>query len=455
MTAMSEEARRQKIEAAVESHPADGERLHLPWQNTYVDAPVINLPLEAVLLNPRSHRIRAQIESSPQSDQITSDPFGEETQEIVTQILRDTADFDDLKTNLSQEGQRDSGVVTRAGILVNGNTRAVALRDLAEHYIRAAVLPADATQEELDELELRLQMRREFKQEYTFTNELLFVDDLLNRYGRSANEIALALGWAAANEPLELRRGSQRVQQAQQLLSLARNVQAFSSGTLALTYFDDKRQALIEINNVYQELIATNPSAAQRVRDARLLGMFVGLGYRELRAIDGDFVPDHLLPAMENDDLLRENVLGQIGSDLEEGEGLPGLDAPGLGTESAGHTVSPLLTALTRSTSEDVLTLTSNDGDVELEREPVVDALRASLDVAVEEAEADRRAGGRLALPRKLLAEITKKLARCARGVEEVARHEGFDRKEFNQGVAAFDRSVDSFRNAVRRLLDE
>jgi hypothetical protein len=453
---MSEEARRQKIEAARNNHPSDGERLHLPWQNASVDAPVINLPLEAVLLNHRSHRIRAQIESHSQNEQIASDPFGEQAQETVAQILRDTEDFGDLKTNLSQEGQRDAGVVTRAGILVNGNTRAVALRDLGEHYIRAAVLPADASQEELDELELRLQMRREFKQEYTFTNELLFVDDLLNRYGRLPNEIALALGWAAADEPLELRRGGKRVQQAQQLLSLTRNVQAVSGGTRPLTYFDDKRQTCIEINNIYQELVSTNPNAAQRVRDARLLAMFAGLGYRELREIDVDFVPDHLLPAMENDDLLRESVLGRIGSDLRDGEELPGLDAPGLGTEpSENDVISQLLRALSRGTSDEVLILPSGDGNIELTREPVVDALRASLDMAVEEAEADRRAGGRLTLPLKLLIEVTKKLARCAKEIEEVGTDEGFDRQAFREGLASFERSVDSLRRAAEGSLSE
>jgi hypothetical protein len=56
-------------------------------------------------------------------------------------VLRETEGFERLKVNLAEEDQREAGVVTRAGLLVNGNTRAAALRDIDKQYIRVAVLP--------------------------------------------------------------------------------------------------------------------------------------------------------------------------------------------------------------------------------------------------------------------------------------------------------------------------
>ena len=177
MPIISEEARKTRIEEALRALPRDSERIPVPWQDTTKTFPVIRISLDSVLLNPRSHRIRAQLESHPQRQLVLESPFSEESQDVITAVLRETEGFERLKVNLAEEDQREAGVVTRAGLLVNGNTRAAALRDIDKKYIRVAVLPGDATQEEIDELELRLQMKRDLKQEYTFTNELLFVEE--------------------------------------------------------------------------------------------------------------------------------------------------------------------------------------------------------------------------------------------------------------------------------------
>lgn len=204
MPIISEEARKARIEEALRALPRDSERIPLPWQDTTKTLPVIRISLDSVLLNPRSHRIRAQLESHPQRQLVLESPFSEESQDVITTVLRETEGFERLKVNLAEEDQKDAGVVTRAGLLVNGNTRAAALRDIDKKYIRVAVLPGDATQEEIDELELRLQMKQDLKQKYTFTNELLFVEELNTRYNRTHEQIAINCGlpspaWKARN----------------------------------------------------------------------------------------------------------------------------------------------------------------------------------------------------------------------------------------------------------------
>src|SRR5271165_4870884 len=126
MPPISEEARKTRIEEALKALPVDAERIPLPWQDKDKTFPVVSVSLDTVLLNPKSHRIRSQLESHPQGRLVTDSPFSEAAQEIVVEILRNTEGYERLKTNLAEEGQREAGVITRAGLLVNGNTRAAA-----------------------------------------------------------------------------------------------------------------------------------------------------------------------------------------------------------------------------------------------------------------------------------------------------------------------------------------
>jgi len=175
MAIPSEEARAQSIRTALAAAEkrSDVERVRIAWKDTDLMATVVEIPLSSVVLNHRSHRIRAQLESSPRAEFVRRDPFSNEAQDVISELLRDTGRFDELRDNLKDRGQLDPGVVTHTGLLVNANTRCVALRELRKRHIRVAVLPEDATEEEIDRLELRLQMKRDFRRDYTFTNELL------------------------------------------------------------------------------------------------------------------------------------------------------------------------------------------------------------------------------------------------------------------------------------------
>src|SRR3954467_7240653 len=97
--------------------------------------PVIRVRLDSVVLNPRSHRIKSQLESDPGAKAaIEQDPDGEEAQGRIATLLRATAGFEALKRDLEHRDQRDPGIVTREGRLINANTRAVALTDLGSDY---------------------------------------------------------------------------------------------------------------------------------------------------------------------------------------------------------------------------------------------------------------------------------------------------------------------------------
>lgn len=79
---------------------------------------------------------------------------------------------------LERAGQTEPILITRSGVVVNGNRRLAAMRELYEEghtkfaQIDCAVLPP-LTPDQIDEIEDRLQMRPETKLPYTWINEAL------------------------------------------------------------------------------------------------------------------------------------------------------------------------------------------------------------------------------------------------------------------------------------------
>ena len=225
-----------KVDVSTETHSA-------PWQNARESLPVINLSLDSVLLNPESHRIRAQIESHPESKVVEDHPHSERAQAIIEKILSETSEFRVLVDSLRENGQLDAGIVTHAGVLVNGNTRAVALREIGVEYIRVGVLPRGATEREITELEARLQLSRDLKQDYTLTNELLFIKEQID-FGTDAEDLAILLGKAQSRSTQHLNRGVAEIEKSLRILQHIREVQASSHETIPLTFFDDHESAL-------------------------------------------------------------------------------------------------------------------------------------------------------------------------------------------------------------------
>jgi hypothetical protein len=106
--AMTEEARAERVKAALEARDPDVDgSLRLPWHDEVRGFPVVELELDAVVLNPNSHRIQAQLESHPQAELIRSDPFTDEAQELIAEILREQIPgFEALRDNLAEDTQR-------------------------------------------------------------------------------------------------------------------------------------------------------------------------------------------------------------------------------------------------------------------------------------------------------------------------------------------------------------
>lgn len=455
--AASEDVRKEAIAKALAGLPADNETLRVKWRGKTERLPVIRIALEMTVLNPKSHRIKSQLESLPSANEaIEEDPDGEVAQVALAELLRKTYEFDELKQNLADEEQREPGIVTRQGRLINANTRSVALADLDETYIDVAVLPEDASLGEIYDLELDLQVAQDYQQDYSFTNELLFVDDLITEQGRNEEEVALRLRWATPTKPSSLKKGSEQVRRYVRHLALIREIQAMSGGKVPLTDFDDAEQTLQEFDKAYESLRDKDPIAAERLKRARTLGLLVDLGYSRQRSVDSGWVEEHLAEAFGEDSVLRK-VADAVGADAAGGEEAPSSDGfAAFEQASAGsegvpiHEVVALLaTRLSQSAEADVVTLPTPDGEEEFDRKDIRNSIYTAMDTAVAEAKRVAKAGTELDRPAAYAEEAAGRLTKARQAYEAVAERDDFDTKPLRAAIEKTERAVDALNQSI------
>lgn len=152
----------------------------VPFRGRQINPVVVEVALDFPLYNVHSGRThRAQSEYIDQHGlpaDYFSDPEDEQAQHAQEQLLLQMVDERGLASDLLQRHQKSPLVLTYDGYVIDGNRRLAALRrDRATEYVRAVVLPEDATRPELFDTELELQMSRETKAEYNWIDEALHV----------------------------------------------------------------------------------------------------------------------------------------------------------------------------------------------------------------------------------------------------------------------------------------
>ena len=90
---------------------------------------------------------------------------------------------------LEKEGQREPILVTASGIVVNGNRRLAAMRELGTPHLDVMVLPADASADEIVDIEASLQGRPETKLDYDWIGDGQLINRLICM-GRTPKQVA-------------------------------------------------------------------------------------------------------------------------------------------------------------------------------------------------------------------------------------------------------------------------
>ena len=317
MPAVDESIRKSTIKLALEEYQRNGETRteRISFRGKAIDLPVVRLNPHQLLFNDNNSRLRAQILDDPQGSLVTTNPVGDEAQQVIARLLRDTEEYRNLKSQVKDLRQLEPGIVTRDGLVVDGNTRLVIIRELndagVEHAkgIDVAVMPADATTADCVDVEMTRQMRKLVHQPYTFTNELLMIKAYLNS-GNTADQLANLMGW--------FKRKSQKVNEKLALLNLVEEIRGMTKPPIHYSVFDGKSQHLKDLLEKYQQLSAEDPAAANQMKYGRILGMFLGLNKDFTREIGYDFFEDKVMPRLVDVPQVREMFNGFSETAVEE-----------------------------------------------------------------------------------------------------------------------------------------
>jgi hypothetical protein len=271
------------------------ESLTVEWRGKQIHIPVITMPVELLTYNPGTHRIKAQRSMDPaRESDLDTDPWSEPAQNYLHNLLMgDPADptkvdpsFVALMEDLRSHGQNDPGIITRTGVLINGNTRRAALKELGVVNIRVGVLPPDAGYEDWQSIELSLQLRKDHRREYSFMNFLLALDE---------REVARQL---PANIQRDFRITASVFDRSRWILNFVRDAIERSKirledGTttgLSLVEFERHQGKLEELYRAYMALARKSPAEANALREQRLFALILDKSKTDLRLIAPDFV---------------------------------------------------------------------------------------------------------------------------------------------------------------------
>jgi hypothetical protein len=90
---------------------------------------------------------------------------------------------------LEKDGQREAILISSTGVVINGNRRLAAMRELGVDYVDCMVLPADATADEIVDIEANLQAKPETKLDYDWIGDAQLINRLIHM-GRTPKEVA-------------------------------------------------------------------------------------------------------------------------------------------------------------------------------------------------------------------------------------------------------------------------
>ena len=168
------------------------------YQNATQPLPVIRLPIELPIYRMANGRTRTEQLKHIRQHKLPPDFFrtgqeNQDTQQAQHDLLdrfskEGTASIIPIATVLAEGRQTEELLITSAGVVVNGNRRLAAMRELyatgeaayqSFSHARCRVLPVGVTEKEIKEIEVRLQMQPETKLPYTWVNEALTIKDLM------------------------------------------------------------------------------------------------------------------------------------------------------------------------------------------------------------------------------------------------------------------------------------
>ncbi|MEU0780106.1 hypothetical protein ABZ341_00835 [Streptomyces sp. NPDC006173] len=427
-----------------ETQTAGGTRetVTVDWneQKAYVD--VIDLPLNKLYFNPSTHRIRAQRSHDAALDTgLDQNPWSSQSQDYLRFLLQasptDThlrdVDFDALKDSLEEFGQNDPGLVTHEGILVNGNTRAAALRELRVQSMRVGVLPESFTWADVNAVELSLQLRKDHRRDYSYINRIIAMEEQA-ALGRTPEQIAKEFR-------IQVRTFHQERWILATIRELIKRSQSAGGDGLRLVDWEGAQERLKELQRLYVKLETLDRDQAEILKELRLAAILLNFSKTDVRYINEDFLKERL----------EEGLVSAALGGVKRPEAKPaGVVIPGLGVEvpAAPSAVADMkafndsllrASAVVRSKGGGVLDL---GNEAKEKAQSVLDDAKRAFDEAIEAAGRSARLRKRKQLAPARLAEACASIDQCVSDLVQARTSRSLDEEAFDDAVVKLRRSL-------------
>ncbi|MCP2287376.1 transcriptional regulator [Nocardia amikacinitolerans] len=417
------------------------ETLRVEWRGEPLHVEVISVPLNDLFYNPGTHRIRAQRSLDPDRDAaLAKNPWSPVSQDYLRHLLtirpsepdnRDP-DFDKLKENLREHKQNEPGLITRDGILVNGNTRCAALRELkTTANMRVGILPESCTWEDINDLELSLQLRPDRRRDYSYINRLLAIEEQHVQLNRDLSLIARAFH----TDTKSCQRDLWVLAQLRDLIQRSTTV---SGASLRLMDLERSQEKLAELHRAYTT--ARSKEQADLLKEARLAAIVLDFSKTDVRYIDADFQSRYLDKTLPDEFKTTEEAAPSTVT-------IPGLDrtvkAAGANVTAARAVTDALLKAKAVEASSDAATPAEQSAAA-----AVIDSYKEAFNDAIETAGRDAR------LRKKRLAAPDRINDAC-KNLEQAITDVVMARGNASLDEGAFDDSIDRLRTVLSKLVIE
>ncbi|MFH8557160.1 hypothetical protein ACH4GP_31190 [Streptomyces celluloflavus] len=422
----------------VKSSGGTRETVTVDWNGQPLNVEVVDLPLSGLYYNPATHRIRAQRTYDARKDKVLdADPWGQEGQDFLRSLLqaepadptrRDPA-FDKLKESLEGYGQNDPGLITHQGILVNGNTRAAALRELGKVSMRVGVLPESFTWADINAVELSLQLRKDHRRDYSYINRLLAMEEQAS-LGRTPEIIAKAFRIQVKTYDQErwiLRVVRDQIERSQH-----------AGVALRLVDFEDHQEKLKELHRDYSKLAAGDQDRAEILKETRMTAITLGFSKTDVRHIEEGF----------QDRYLSDALPAELTSapEPEQSVAVPGL---GVSVPGASSKVSAAR-ELNRRVLQAKARVAASDAseDEKSGAQALQDEVRMAFDRAIDRAGRDARLRKRKQMAPERLMDACAAIDLCVGELVKARASHSLDE-------AAFDEAAVKLRDSVRQLAQQ
>jgi hypothetical protein len=422
-------ARKSAKTAKVPAWPRNDKELHLiELEATWVRFSVLN------------HRTKAEqlreIKNFGMQDLFSSDPLGPAAQKAQYNILRSQLGFQDLKADIRERGQREPAIVTAEGVLINGNRRAAALRSLylednfmGARYVNCLVLPEDATTEELVDLETELQIARDFKEDYSWVNEALLIEELYDRCNKNFQAVATRMHREVAN----IQSRYERLQQLNQLVEL-------SNGTYLHVDFDEKESPFDELA---KHIRNKRPDEAEGVRTAYFLGTLADVNYRDLRHLRRPDAAQLVRSELEADPGLRP--LLDYADALQKDHEVDPLDEL-LGDRDSTTGITSVLSLMAQKRRDDAIVIPNGPT---LQVEELFGTIKSAITAAAQDAQEEQSDQEALEEPAERVKKAMREIQRATAALPKARSYEEWDRRGFDTEMTSLRRALQVLEAAI------